>query len=177
MCAMETLPAVGTERLILRPLRPGDAPRMAELANDRGVAANLSTMPHPYGEAQARAFLAGCADADWAESARFAIEHREAGFIGTLGFERKGAVLPELGYWLGRPYWGQGYATEAARAALVWAHRDWGRKAVAAGHFADNPASGEVLMKAGFLYTGDVEARPSAARGEAAPTRMMVWLA
>jgi len=56
--------------------------------------------------------------------------------------------------------------------------RDWRRNVVVAGHFADNPASGQVLCKAGFLYTGDVERRASRSRGGAeVPTRMMVWLA
>ena len=68
-------------------------------------------------------------------------------------------------------------ATEAAQGALAWARNDWRRKVVVAGHFADNPASGQVLCKSGFLYTGDVELRPSAARGQTVPTRMMVWLA
>ncbi|HEX7887447.1 MAG TPA: GNAT family N-acetyltransferase, partial [Phenylobacterium sp.] len=80
--------------------------------------------------------------------------------------------------WFGRPFWGRGYATEAVTGALRWAGSDWRKNVVWAGHFADNPASGQVLCKAGFLYTGDVEPRPSVARGGAAvPTRMMVWLA
>jgi RimJ/RimL family protein N-acetyltransferase len=83
----------------------------------------------------------------------------------------------EIGYWLGRPFWGRGYMTEAVDAALLWAGDGWGRRYLLAGHFADNPASGQVLVKAGFLYTGDVVPRFSMARGEEAPTRMMVWLA
>jgi RimJ/RimL family protein N-acetyltransferase len=62
-------------------------------------------------------------------------------------------------------------------AVLSWAREVWGRRAVVSGHFADNPASGRVLEKAGFLYTGEVQPRHSTARGEVAPTRMMVWLA
>ena len=60
---------------------------------------------------------------------------------------------------------------------MDWARRKWKKRAVVAGHFADNPASGRVLSKAGFLYTGEVKQRPSLARGEPAATRMMVWLA
>ena len=60
---------------------------------------------------------------------------------------------------------------------MAWARQDWRKKLVVAGHFADNPASGQVLVKAGFLYTGVVEHKPSTARGESVPTRMMVWLA
>ena len=65
----------------------------------------------------------------------------------------------------------------AVRAALGWVKRDWRKRLVVAGHFADNPASGQVLCKAGFLYTGDVEPRASRARGDEVPTRMMIWLA
>ncbi|MEI9889980.1 MAG: GNAT family N-acetyltransferase [Caulobacteraceae bacterium] len=67
--------------------------------------------------------------------------------------------------------------SEAARAALAWAGTGWGRRMVTAGHFADNQASGRVLIKAGFLYTGEVQRRFSRARGAEAATRMMVWLA
>ena len=83
----------------------------------------------------------------------------------------------ELGYWLGRPYWGKGLATEAVRGAMTWAQGDWGRRLILAGHFADNEASGRVLSKCGFLYTGEVQRRFSRARSADAATRMMVWIA
>jgi RimJ/RimL family protein N-acetyltransferase len=83
----------------------------------------------------------------------------------------------EVGYWLGRPFWGFGYMTEALSAAMAWAAGPWGRRWMVSGHFDDNPASGRVLIKAGFLPTGEIRWRFSLARGEAAPTRMMVWLA
>jgi RimJ/RimL family protein N-acetyltransferase len=82
-----------------------------------------------------------------------------------------------MGYWIGRPYWGRGFASEAAAGALAWAEQDWRRKLVVAGHFADNEASAQVLIKTGFLYTGEVQTRHSRARGAAVQTRMMVWLA
>jgi len=106
------------------------------------------------------------------------IEHHNFGVVGSIGFTHKRGERAEIGYFLGRPYWNRGYATEAVRGALRWVKRDWRRNVVVAGHFADNPASGQVLCKAGFLYTGDVELRPCVARGGAeVPTRMMVWLA
>jgi RimJ/RimL family protein N-acetyltransferase len=111
------------------------------------------------------------------EEAVFAVTAPDEGFMGVLGFHPKGDAAPEVGYWLGRPYWGRGFMTEAAGAALEWARGAWGRRFVRSGHFSDNPASGAVLCKAGFLYTGDVELRHSLARGAITPTRMMVWLA
>jgi RimJ/RimL family protein N-acetyltransferase len=67
--------------------------------------------------------------------------------------------------------------SEAVAAVLAWAAPGWGRRLLTSGHFADNPASGRVLVKAGFLYTGEVGDRYSIARGETAATRMMIWLA
>ncbi len=178
MCAYEALPLVGSERLVLRAPRMDDAGRVAALANDIGVSGNLSRMPHPYGIDDARSFLAKTSSGDWMNGGNFAIEHPVDGLIGMIGFDLSAQPMgPEMGYWLGRPYWGRGYATEAARAALAWASSDWGRRVVVAGHYPDNPASGEVLVKTGFLYTGEVKARPSLARGHDVPTRMMVWLA
>jgi RimJ/RimL family protein N-acetyltransferase len=174
----EVQPAIATERLLLRAPRMTDAPAAAELANDLGVAGMTTAMPFPYSLAHAEAWLGEVARPDPRREAAFAIEHRDFGLIGMLVFDEPVPGRPELGYWLGRPFWGRGYATEAASAALGWARADWRKNVVWAGHFADNRASGQVLVKAGFLYTGDVEARPCAARGgQAVPTRMMVWLA
>lgn len=177
MCALDARPAIATDRLILRGPVAGDAPAIAEFANDLGVTGMTSQMPWPYRPADAEAFVAAAQRLDPRHEATFAIQHREFGVIGVLGFDRDENGRPEVGYWLGRPFWGRGYATEALTAALAWAKADWRRNVVWAGHFADNRASGQVLVKAGFLYTGDVELRISAARGEPVATRMMVWLA
>lgn len=177
MCAVDVRPCIGTERLILRGVTRDDAGAIAELANDLGVVGNTSQMPYPYRPGDADAFVAGCERADPRREATFAIEHRQFGVIGVVAFDRNDAGRGEVGYWLGRPFWNRGYATEALTAALRWMKFDWRRNVVWAGHFADNRASGQVLVKAGFLYTGDVEWRMSVARSEPVPTRMMVWLA
>ena len=181
MCAIDVTPAVSTERLILRGPVVTDAPAIAGLANDINVAGMTGMIPHPYGLADAEAWIARAPAIDWSRDASWVIEHQAFGGVGGLGFKGGGPGAmgrPEIGYWLGRPFWNRGYATEAVRGALKWVKRDWRKNVVVAGHFADNPASGQVLCKAGFLYTGDVELRPSAARGrDDVPTRMMVWLA
>lgn len=177
MCAIDVRPAIGTDRLILRGVTRADAPVIAEFANDLGVVGNTSQMPYPYRTTDADAFVAAAERADPRHEAVFAIEHREFGVIGVLAFDRNSAGRGEVGYWLGRPFWNRGYATEALCAALRWVKFDWRRHVVWAGHFADNRASGQVLVKAGFLYTGDVEWRQSVSRAEPVPTRMMVWLA
>ena len=177
MCAIEVTPVIATERLILRGPVPGDQDAIASLAGDLNVAGQTLTMPHPFSPAQAAAAVARAMRLDWGSEAEFAIEHRHFGVVGMLGLKASGEGRPELGYWIGRPYWNRGYATEAVRGALKWVKRDWRKRLVVAGHFADNPASGQVLCKAGFLYTGEVALKPSKARGHAVPTRMMVWLA
>ena len=178
MCAIELEPVITTQRLRLRKPRKADAARLAVYANDFDVARMTTGMPYPYGVEHAEGFLEKAGEADPAREAVFVIDHPEHGAIGVLGFDARDGGEREIGYWVGRPHWGQGYATEAASGALVWAHRTWGRRYMHAGHFADNPASGQVLCNAGFLYTGDVEMRPSIARGgRATATRMMVWLA
>jgi RimJ/RimL family protein N-acetyltransferase len=179
MCAIEVTPVVATERLILRGPVKTDAAALAYLLNDLNVAAMTSQIPYPYGMAEADDWLEGSVRCDFVDEAQFLIEHRNFGVVGGLGFMKTpDRSRPELGYWIGRPYWNRGYATEAVRGAMKWARRDWRRNVVVSGHFADNPASGQVLSKSGFLYTGDVERRPSRARGrDDVPTRMMVWLA
>ena len=177
MCALDIRPAIATDRLVLRGPVKADAREIAELAGDFNVAAMTARMPHPYGLADAEAFLARCERLDPRVEAAFAVQHRQFGVIGMLGFHPLAEGKTEVGYWLGRPFWGRGYATEALRAAMAWARDDWGRNVLWAGHFADNRASGGVLIKAGFLYTGDVELHDCLARGEKVATRMMVWLA
>jgi RimJ/RimL family protein N-acetyltransferase len=176
MCAVEVTPVVATERLILRGPVASDAPAIAGFCGDLNVAGMTGNIPHPYSLADAEAWIARKQAADWSREAAWVIEHAVFGVVGVLGLMP--GERPEIGYWLGRPFWNRGYATEAVRAALKWVKRDWRRNVVVAGHFADNPASGQVLCKAGFLYTGDIERRPSVARGrDDVPTRMMVWLA
>ena len=176
MCAIQFEAVIETQRLRLRRPRMTDAPRMAKLLNDRELASMTSSIPHPYGLEDAETYLAHVDMADPDDLALFVIDHPDQGPIGVVGFDSENGA-PEMGCWIGRPFWGCGFATEAAKGALVWAHRDWKRRYVLARHFSDNPASASVLCKSGFLYTGEVRLSPSAARGEAVPSRMMVWLA
>jgi RimJ/RimL family protein N-acetyltransferase len=177
MCAIDVTPTLSTERLLLRGPVHSDAERLAQLANDVDVAKMTCAFPHPYGRADAEDYIARAQTRDWDREPSFLIEHRNFGVVGGLGFKPGPNGRPEIGYWLGRTFWNRGYATEACRAALVWARREWRRKLIVAGHFADNPASGAVLCKAGFLYTGDIELRWCQARQGPVRTRMMIWLA
>ena len=177
MCADLREPRIETERLVLRPPRMADAVYVAEMANDAEVARMTTRVRHPYRLADAQAFLAAMQSADPHTDRPFLIEHPSFGPIGMTGFHRVEDRHVELGYWLGQTFRRRGFATEAVRAALSWAQGGWGRRAVLSSHFVDNPASGRVLEKAGFLYTGEVRERFSLGRGQAVATRMMVWLA
>ena len=169
--------AIATRRLKLRRVRPADADLIARLAADYAICSMTTRMPYPYGRDDAESFVRLVAAQDRERENVFILDHEADGVVGVLGFHQPRGAPLELGYWIGRPYWGRGYATEAALAALSWARTDWRRRMVVAGHFADNAASGSVLVKAGFLYTGEVQQRYSLSRQAAVDTRMMIWLA
>jgi RimJ/RimL family protein N-acetyltransferase len=148
-----------THRLVLRPFQRSDAREFARLAGDWAVASMTSDIPHPFDEAQALAWLKPARG-----EVRFAIELDGGQLIGGAGFYRRPSGIAELGFWLGRPWWGRGYATEAARAVLAHGARDRRLPGFSSAHFIDNPASGRVLAKLGFT---EVERIPIActARG------------
>ena len=175
-------PRLRTQRLTLRGLEAADAPTIARLANDYDIARMTAGIPHPFAVEHASAFIARMERRDADREAVFAIDGEGNGLLGVVGLHpssrpagRKSATGWAVPFW-GRP----AYATEA-QPRRSWPGpkfgADWGRRFIVSGHFADNPASGQVLCKAGFLYTGEVVGRFSVARGEPAPTRMRVWLA
>ena len=170
-------PALQTGRLALRPLAPADAPRLADLANDFDVVKMTGAMPYPYALADAERFIRRASDADPGREVHFAVELAGEGPVGCVGFYPHGSPGPELGFWLGRPFWGLGIATEMLAALMPWARDGWGRRCVVACHQSDNAASAAALIRAGFLYTGRVEALPCKARGAAVACRWMIWLA
>jgi len=152
-----------SERLFLRPAFPEDSRELYEGICDAGVIAMLASAPWPYRPADAEQYCAMPADP---QAPRFVITlpgEKGGPIIGTVGFKHADGGL-ELGYWIARDHWGQGYATEAARGALQVA-RALGNKRVLAGHYVDNPASGRVLRKLGFRETGEVRPTFCRARG------------
>ena len=146
-----------TERLLLRPPRAADISHFMPLINDFEVSQNLSRVPYPYTEDDACAFIVKVPQGPAAGTDyTFAILLKAAGiFIGMCGIHP--AQDWELGYWLGRPYWGRGYATEAGRRVMNFAFEDLKAETLNAGWFHDNPASGRVLAKLGFQPAGEAE--------------------
>jgi len=152
-----------TERLLLRPGWAEDAPALARAIADEAIVRNLGTAPWPYGEAEAREFLAKPRDPVLPKFLLMRRTDGEPELIGAAGFGRKPSGEVEIGYWIARAHWGQGYATEACRQ-LVEIARTIGLCRLHAAHFADNPASGRVLEKLGFRPTGLTAPRHSCAR-------------
>ena len=147
-----SIPVLETERLVLRAPRLGDAKAIAQLANDRRIAENTTRIPHPYRVADAEAFIEHVAHAGAGEIA-FLITLADDP-IGACGLASVDGPVPDLGYWLGAPYWGNGYATEAARAVIDYAFSALGHEELQAGARVTNPASRRVLEKCGFQWTG-----------------------
>jgi RimJ/RimL family protein N-acetyltransferase len=145
-------PVLETARLTLRAPRTTDVKAIARLANDRRIAENTARIPHPYAIADAERFVASVNQRDG--EATFVIAHRGK-LIGTCGvIPGEGETAAEVGYWIGPPYWGRGYATEAARSVIDYAFADLGHAELQAGARVSNPASRRVLEKCGFQWTG-----------------------
>jgi len=146
-----------TNRLILRPYSLGDVSDLVRLAGAREVAATTLRIPHPYGEQEAVDFITSCrADFEMDRCARFAVTLRDSGeFCGGVGLRvERWQHQAELGYWLGVPYWGKGYATECARAVVRFGFETLQLHRIYASHFSHNGASGRVLRKIGMRYEG-----------------------
>jgi len=160
-----------TDRLLLRPGWAEDAPALARAIADEQIVRNLATAPWPYALKDAEAFLAAPRDPVMPS---FLITERTAGeprIVGACGLGRRPSGAVELGYWIARPHWGQGFATEAARA-LIDIARAMKLPRLEGSHFVDNPASGRVLEKLGFVPTGLSATRYSCARGGEAVSRL-----
>jgi RimJ/RimL family protein N-acetyltransferase len=129
---------IQTKRLVLRPHRAGDASAVVALIGNRNVARWLPRVPHPYTKADAQAFFARDRGRDEALAITL-----DGILIGGCG------IGEELGYWLGEPYWGHGYASEAA-CALIDRYFDRTQAPLMSGHRVGNAASRRVLEKLGF---------------------------
>ncbi len=146
-----------TERLILRLHAPSDIPALMPLIGAREVAATTLRIPYPYTESDAQDFMAGMQEELLNGSGlRLGIVVRESDTLcGGVGLRIEADHRrAELGYWIGVPYWGKGYATEAARAMVKYGFETLGLHRIFASHFVDNSASAKVLRKIGMRHEG-----------------------
>ena len=154
---MKGIPTLETERLVLRPFRLEDAAEVQRLAGDRFIADTTLNIPHPYKDGMAEAWISRHQpDFEGGKGVAFAITRKiDGSIIGAISL--MGMVKghqAELGYWIGQPYWSQGFCTEAGAAILSYAFSELGLVRVHARHFARNPASGRVMGKLGMQQEG-----------------------
>ncbi len=156
---MKQRPTIETMRLVLRPFELSDAKDIQRLAGDRAIADTTLNIPHPYEDNMAEEWISThLPKFEAGELSNFAIVLRSSGkLIGAIGlrivprFERA-----ELGYWIGKPFWKNGYCTEAAHAVLQYGFSVLKLNRIHASHFTRNPASGRVMQKIGMVHEGQV---------------------
>jgi RimJ/RimL family protein N-acetyltransferase len=146
----DIVPVLATGRLVLRAPRRSDVKAIASFANDRRIAANTARIPHPYGIEDAEQFIAAVNKREGEACFVIMLECAPIG-VCSVDLREDG---PEVGYWLGVPYWGRGFATEAVRALIDHAFGDLDHETLISGARVNNPASRRVLEKCGFQWTG-----------------------
>ena len=150
-------PVLETERLILRPFMLADAPEVQRLAGERDIASTTLTIPHPYEDGMAEEWISTHQERfDKGEAVAFAITHGKQGYlIGSIGLNiAKEFDRADFGYWIGKPYWNQGYCTEAAQAVVQYGFEILRLNRISASHITRNPASGRVIQKIGMKHEG-----------------------
>lgn len=142
---------------MLRPWRPEDAPSIARHADDPQVAANLrDVFPCPYQLSDAEEFIRLCRAAE-PEQAIFRAIVVDGQAVGSVALTRGTDVCrrsAELGYWLGRAFWGRGIMTKAVEEMCRTGFEAWDIVRIYAEPFAHNAGSRRVLEKAGFALEG-----------------------
>lgn len=153
---VDAVPTLMTDRLVLRPFGAEDAAWAEALVSDKEIAKMTSSIPHPYPKGGALSWIAS--------QAREFADGKAISFAITLDGEGVGTISlmdiksdhrrAELGYWIGKPFWGNGYATEAAKAVIAFAFEELNLLRVHARHMTQNPASGRVMEKCGMVKEG-----------------------
>lgn len=145
-----------TPRLVLRPFVPEDAAAVQRFVSDRAVAGMTSTIPHPYPEGAAAAWIRSVGESiARGDALVLALTTPADGLVGAAGLHVDAVhAKAELGYWIGRPHWNRGFATEAAAALVAHGFRALRLERIHARFMVRNPASGRVLAKLGFQREG-----------------------
>lgn len=152
---------IKTRRLVLRELMDSDVPQLAHLAGDWDVACMTARIPYPYSEKLARQWMETLSPGEFVRAVTF-----EGALIGAVGYVPNDDGSAEIGYWIGRPWWGRGFATEAATALVRHCFASAGFKRLTCCHFDDNAASERVIRKLGFRRNGATTAWCDARQAE-----------
>ena len=155
---MSKQPVLETKRLILRPFTLDDAPTVYSLVSDKDIASTTLNIPYPYEEGMAEAWIGTHEERfESGQGVSFAIVQRsgEQQLVGAIGMQINDLhQRAEMGYWIGKPYWNKGYATEAVGAMLRYGFTERGLNRMMAMHLTRNPASGRGMQKNGMVYEG-----------------------
>jgi len=148
-------PVLLSQRLVLRAPHKDDIDALSHLANNANIATMVSRMPHPYTAKDAADFVRRTADRAIGKCV-YAITKADNGeFMGCCALEpHEDGLTLELGYWLGQPYWNQGFSTEAAHALIDMAFRTRQIDQIDARCRVTNIASRRVIQKCGFQFQG-----------------------
>ena len=160
---MTVQPIIETQRLILRPFILNDAEGIQELAGNYNVAKSTLNIPHPYKDGMAEEWISTQTPA-WEEksSITYAIFLKKNNqLMGAISLVDIKGTEGDIGYWIGEPYWNQGYCTEATKVFLNFCFERLKLSRIEAEHLVSNPASGKVMQKAGMVYktNKDIEDR------------------
>jgi RimJ/RimL family protein N-acetyltransferase len=149
------LPTLISQRLVLRPFTPVDAPEVQRLAGSPEVSSMTLNIPHPYEDGMAEGWIARHGPEFEADTMAVLAITAAGVLVGAISLRLERAHRrAELGYWVGYPYWGQGYATEAAATMLEYGFTTLGLNRIQATHLVRNPASGRVMQKVGMRFEG-----------------------
>lgn len=143
-------PVISTERLVLRPPHADDAEELAYLADNLKIARMLAHMPHPYTIRDAERFIANSQEGIGRACIYSITEAATGKFLGVGSLHMvEGEASPRMGYWIGEPFWGKGYATEAARALIDLYFKVTNRPVLRVSARIDNDASKSIIQKCG----------------------------
>ena len=153
----KTIPTLHTSRLVLRPFELADALRVQLLAGAWEIANTTATMPHPYADGVAEQWISGHTEGfEKGNNMPLAVCLADGTLIGTVSLMnfRTNHSRGELGYFIGKDYWGQGYCTEAVRELIRFGFEQLGLNRIFGNHMTRNPASGRVMEKVGLKHEG-----------------------
>lgn len=152
------LPTFETDRLLLRAFALTDASRVQELAGDIEVARTTLSIPHPYTLEDAKSWLGSITSSDNERRGYpFALVSKDSSqLIGCMSINvARPHQRGELAYWIGKPYWRQGYASEAAKRLVRYGFEDLNLNKIWAVAMSKNQASWSVMKKLGMNYEGE----------------------
>lgn len=154
---MKTIPTLETKRLVLRPFADHDASEVQRLAGDKEVADTTTNIPHPYTEEMAEEWISKHKDEfSREEGVTFAITKKtKDSVIGAISLMKISKFhQAELGYWIGKSYWNNGFCSEAAQAVIQYAFTELSLVRIHAFHMSRNPSSGRVMQKLSMQHEG-----------------------